>query len=142
MVAIDERTSGLVGFTVICDDETGAITRIPALQISHLVVAKPFRRRGIGRALLSACVHLAEQRGVEHLVANAAATSRDANRYLARLGFAPFVVRRVAPLGVLRRSLGLHDAPERLALIRRVRGARSPMQSAWAPPQVRHIRGA
>jgi hypothetical protein len=32
-------------------------------------------------------------------------TSRDANRFFARLGFAPLVIRRVAPLSVVRRRL-------------------------------------
>ena len=35
------------------------------------------------------------------------ADDRDANRYLARLGFAPLVVRRIASVSALRRSLGI-----------------------------------
>ena len=142
LVAIDELTGALVGFVLVFDDEIGAIVRFPALQISHLVVDKAFRRRGIGRALLSACVHLAEQRGVEHVVASAVTTSRDANRYLARLGFAPLVVRRIAPTSVLRRSLGLHDGSDRLALIRRVRAGSRPFRSSRSAVELRNVRGA
>jgi hypothetical protein len=66
-------------------------------------------------------VHLADQRRIENIVATAVTGSREANRYLARLGFAPLVVRRIAPTNVLRRSLGLSDSSERVALLRRAR---------------------
>jgi hypothetical protein len=36
--------------------------------------------------------------------------SRDANRFFARLGFAPMVVRRVAPVAVVRRHLSQGEA--------------------------------
>jgi hypothetical protein len=36
-------------------------------------------------------------------------TGRDANRFFARLGFAPLVIRRIAPVGTLRRMLGAAD---------------------------------
>ncbi len=70
-------------------------------------------------------MHLADERRIEHLVATAVTGSREANRYLARLGFAPLVVRRIAPTSVLRRSLGMTDAGDRLALLRRARIVRS-----------------
>jgi len=66
-------------------------------------------------------VHLADQRGIEHIVASVVAGSRDANRYLARLGFAPLVVRRLATTTTLRRSLGIVDGSNRVALLRRAR---------------------
>jgi ribosomal protein S18 acetylase RimI-like enzyme len=139
-VATDEATDAVAGFILVYDDEVGAIMRTPALHISHLVVDKPLRRRGIGRALISACVHLAEQRGVEHIIASAVTSSRDANRYLARLGFAPLVVRRIAPTAVLRRSLGLHDGQDRLALIRRVRTGQRAARAAGSPWETRGVR--
>jgi ribosomal protein S18 acetylase RimI-like enzyme len=129
LVAIDEPpgrvgvSGDVVGFVVAIDDEVGVMIRTPALHVSHLVVARKFRRRGVGRALLTAIVHIAEHRGVEQILASAVTTSRDANRYLARLGFAPYVVRRVASTAVLRRSLGIAEGSERVALIRRVRAA-------------------
>ena len=59
------------------------------------------------------------------VLATAASGSREANRYLARLGFAPLVVHRVASTATLRRSLGISDVSERIALLRRARLARS-----------------
>jgi GNAT superfamily N-acetyltransferase len=85
------------------------------------MVAPKHRRRGVGRMLLTAAVHLAEERGMDHVLATAASGSREGNRYLARLGFAPLVMHRVAPTSVLRRSLGMTDAPERMAVLRRAR---------------------
>jgi GNAT superfamily N-acetyltransferase len=125
LVAVDGLAE-IVGMVVVAECDVAAITSIPALHISHLLVAPGHRRRGVGRALLAAAVHLADQRGVEHVIATAVTGSRDANRYLARLGFAPLVVRRIATTSTLRRSLGIADGADRLALLRRARqGGRS-----------------
>ena len=121
LVAIDDGGGDVVGMIVITDDSVGEVTQIPVLNVTHLVVSPQHRRRGVGRALLAATVHLADQRQVENIVATAVTGSREANRYLARLGFAPLVVRRIAPTSVLRRSLGLSDSSERVALLRRAR---------------------
>jgi GNAT superfamily N-acetyltransferase len=91
------------------------------LHVTHLVVHPQHRRRGIGRALLAGAVRLAEEQGVEHLLATAAAGSREGNRYLARIGFAPLVVHRIAPTSTLRRALGMTDAAGRMAMLRRAR---------------------
>lgn len=120
LVAVDELRL-IVGMVVVGEGDVGAITAVPALHISHLLVAPKHRRRGVGRALLAATVHLADQRGIEHVVATVISGSRDANRYLARLGFAPLVVRRLATTSTLRRSLGLADGSNRVALLRRAR---------------------
>jgi predicted N-acetyltransferase YhbS len=125
LVAVDDMGE-IVGLVVVSEGDVAAITDVPALYIGHLLVVPGHRRRGVGRALLAASVHLADQRGIEHVVATAVSGSRDANRYLARLGFAPLVVRRIATTATLRRSLGIADGSDRLALLRRARrGGRS-----------------
>ena len=125
LVAIDEQTSLAVGLLVAKLDEIGAIDVTPALHVTHLIVAPKQRRRGIGRALLAGAVHIADEQGLERMLATASSGSREANRYLARLGFAPMVVQRVASTAVLRRSLGLSETAERMAVLRRARMTRT-----------------
>jgi GNAT superfamily N-acetyltransferase len=125
LVAVEEGTGDLVGLLVAKGDEIGAIDLTPALHVTHLLVAPNHRRRGVGRALLAAAVHLADERGVDRILASAASGSREANRYLARLGFAPLVVHRVASTSTVRRSLGIGDASERMAVLRRARLVRA-----------------
>ncbi|WP_375504329.1 GNAT family N-acetyltransferase [uncultured Jatrophihabitans sp.] len=115
----------VVGMLAARSDEVGAIDLTPVLHVTHLMVAPRHRRRGTGRALLAAAVHLADDQGVDHLLATAAAGSREGNRYLARLGFAPLVVHRLASTNTLRRSLGMTDPVGRTAVLRRARMARA-----------------
>lgn len=124
LVAVDDA-AGVVGLLVARRDEIGAIDLTPVLHVSHLLVTPKFRRRGVGRSLLAAAVHLADEQGLDHVLATAASGSREGNRYLARLGFAPLVMHRVAPTSVLRRSLGMSDMPERIAVLRRARMVRN-----------------
>jgi GNAT superfamily N-acetyltransferase len=119
LVAVEESTDRIVGLAVARPDEVGIVEPAAALSVTHLFVAPAARRRGVGRALLAAALHLAEDGGFDRIVATAAASSREANRYLARLGFAPLVTHRVVPTPVLRRALGLGAAPERVAVLRR-----------------------
>jgi GNAT superfamily N-acetyltransferase len=82
-----------------------ALLDIPAVHLSHAVVPDRHRRRGVGKALVAAATAFAEERGVEQIVVSVHPGSRDANRFFARLGFAPLAVRRVAPVAVVRRHL-------------------------------------
>jgi ribosomal protein S18 acetylase RimI-like enzyme len=124
LVAIDEATEKLVGYAVMLEERVGVLAPTSTLYLSHLLVAPSFRKRGAGRALLTGAVRHAEDREIDHVVVGVQAGARDANRYLARLGFAPLVVRRIASVTTLRRSLGIVDSIDRVALRRRrtVRG--------------------
>jgi N-acetylglutamate synthase-like GNAT family acetyltransferase len=124
LAAIDEVGGEVLGLVVVLEDEVAPIDPTPVLHVSHLVVTPNSRRRGIGRTLLAAVVLLADERDIDHVLATAVSSSRDANRYLARLGFAPLVIRRIASTTVLRRSLGIAEVPDRLALRRRLRAGR------------------
>jgi GNAT superfamily N-acetyltransferase len=76
-----------------------------AVYITHLHVLEEFRRHGVGRALLEAAVTWAEDNDSDHVFAAAAASSRDANRFMARLGLAQLAVVRGATVGALRSKL-------------------------------------
>lgn len=103
--------AGPVGMLLL-NRATLGIAATPAIQMSNVVVETNSRRRGVGRALVSAAAAYAEHVGIEQLVVNVDPGRRDLNRYYARLGFMPISVRRVAPASMLRRRLA---APVRFA---------------------------
>jgi len=98
----DDEPLGMALFTV---DSTNALVDLPAVHMSNALVADRHKRRGAGKALVAAAASFAEQRGLDQLVVSVAPGSRDANRFFARLGFAPLAVRRVAPVAQVRRHL-------------------------------------
>lgn len=120
LCAVDERADEVVGVLVASEDETDAVAPTSALTISYLVVRPSHRRRGAGRALLAAAVREAEDRGMDQVVAAVGNNDRDANRYLARLGFTALVVRRVSSTAALRRTLGMTELDDRAQLRRRL----------------------
>jgi GNAT superfamily N-acetyltransferase len=124
LVAADEGGT-VVGMLAAKPDSVGAVDFTPVLHVTHMMVDPAHRRRGVGRALLAAAVQLADEQGVEHVLTAAAAGSREGNRYLARIGFAPLVVHRIASTSTLRRSLGMTDVAGRMAVLRRARLVRA-----------------
>jgi ribosomal protein S18 acetylase RimI-like enzyme len=94
-----------LGMALLTVAPANALVDIPAVHMSHAVVGDRHKRRGAGRALVGAAASYAEQRGIEQLVVSVHPGSRDANRFFARLGFAPLAVRRTAPVAAVRRRL-------------------------------------
>ena len=94
-----------VGMALLTVAPANALVDIPAVHMSHAVVSDRHKRRGAGRALVCAAAAYAEQHAVEQLVVSVHPGSRDANRFFARLGFAPLAVRRTAPVAAVRRRL-------------------------------------
>jgi GNAT superfamily N-acetyltransferase len=99
----------VLGMGVVAADRTGHLLDIAAARLTHLVVDRRYRRRGAGRALIAAAAAFAEQNGIEHVMVGVSPASREGNRFLARLGFMPVLVRRVATVQVLRRHLVVPD---------------------------------
>lgn len=93
------------------------VTTLSPLNLERVVqtvsphVLPQFRRRGVGRALMEAAVAFAEEHGVAHVAAGAAAGSRDANRFLARVALGPYAVYRVAPTMVVKSKLTAQRPP-------------------------------
>jgi GNAT superfamily N-acetyltransferase len=106
-IVVAENEAGVVGMAILSDTFIGQLMEMPAVQLTHLVVADGHRRRGVGRALLSGAVTWAEEVGADEIVASVLPSLREANRFYARLGFAPLVMRRVVPVATLRRNLAL-----------------------------------
>jgi ribosomal protein S18 acetylase RimI-like enzyme len=118
-----EEPLGMALFTIA---SANALLDLPAVHMSHAVVADRHKRRGAGKALVAAAAAYAEGHGLEQIVVSVHPGSRDANRFFARLGFAPLAVRRVAPVGVVRRRLAQGETRPADHVVRRRprRGAR------------------
>ena len=78
-----------------------------AIYVMHLQVIEAFRRHGVGRGLIEASVCWAEEKDTEHVIVAAAVASRDANRFMARLGLQQIAVIRGATVPALRAKLPL-----------------------------------
>jgi GNAT superfamily N-acetyltransferase len=71
-------------------------------------VAAPFRRRGVGHVLMDAAVTFAEEVGATFVMTAVLNESRPANRFMARLAFAPQAVLRVGATPTVRARLHAH----------------------------------
>ena len=119
LLAVDSAGE-VLGVAVVGVDPLSGLLDPPSVYLSHLMVAPEHRKRGAGRALVAAAAAYAEEVGVDSVVVGVTPTGRDANRFFARLGFAPLVMRRIAPVGALRRTLGAAADPAADHVVRRV----------------------
>jgi ribosomal protein S18 acetylase RimI-like enzyme len=85
------------------------------VHIMHLVVSRAARNHGVGHALVCSAADFAAERHIDHVAASVYPSLRDANRFFARLGFAPVAVRRIAPVAVLRRRFDNERTPSLFA---------------------------
>lgn len=126
-------TSGasVVGMAVLTAAPFAALVDTTAVHVHYLHTRAGCRRRGVGHALLAAAAAFAEEIGAEHVVTSVHPQLREAQRFYARLGFAPMVLRRVAPVTTLRRKLAVESPAAGLdGLLARRRTLRSRTSSA------------
>jgi GNAT superfamily N-acetyltransferase len=109
VLAVDEDSAEPLGMAILGVDPASALFGLRAVAVTHLLVAPEHRHRGAGRALVTAAVGYADELGADHVIVGVSTPGREANRFFARLGFAPLVVRRIAAVAALRRTLGLTD---------------------------------
>ncbi len=109
LLAVDDAGGQLMGAAVVSQDPVCGLLDPPSVYVGALLVSTSCRKRGAGRALVAAAAGYADELGVDSVVVGVAPTGRDANRFFARLGFAPLVMRRIAPVAALRRTLGPAD---------------------------------
>ena len=81
------------------------LNREPAVLAVSPHVFSQFRRKGVGSALMESACRFAEQHGIAHIQTAAAAEARDANRFMARLSFAPQAMLRAATTSSVRARL-------------------------------------
>ena len=82
-----------------------------SVQVMSPTVFPEYRRHGVGRALMDAAVTFAEETGASHVATAAPSGSRDANRFMARLGLGPTATLRIAPTTVVRAKLTAQRLP-------------------------------
>lgn len=104
-----------------------------AVRVSYLWVFAPYRRQGVGHALIEAAVAWAGELAADHLVVDVEPGDRDTNRFLARLGLSPLITQRSAPLPALRRRLASDraSAEDLSAPLSRVRHPRLVIRNPW-----------
>jgi GNAT superfamily N-acetyltransferase len=95
----------VAGMTVLTASSYAPLFDQRAVHAHYLHVRDGYRRQGVGKALLAAAVTFAEEEGAEHVLTSVLPQMRDTQRFYARLGFGPVVVRRSVPVSVLRRRL-------------------------------------
>lgn len=92
-----------------------------------LLVDRDCRHRGVGRALVGALTEFCDQAGAATLAMSVPPGSRDAQRFFARLGFAPLATTRLASVPLLQRSFnGGATAERRHSVLTRTRRVRLP----------------
>ena len=99
------------------------------VHVHYLHVRDGYRRRGVGHALLATAVATADEVGAEHILTSVMPALRDTQRFYARLGFGPVVVRRSVPVSMLRRRL---SGEPRLSLTDNVVARRRTLRRARA----------
>jgi len=81
-----------------------------AVHVGNLHVLTDHRRRGVGTSLMSAAADWADEKDSPHIVAAVAASARDSNRFLARLGMGQAAVVRASTVAGLRARLSTAPA--------------------------------
>lgn len=100
-----------VGYMVLTRSLLSFMTDSPCVSIEQIFVAPEARRGGAARALLSVAATYSDRLGADQIVSLVPSQDRDANRFFARLGFGPDVVRRVTTVTALRRKLATGEEP-------------------------------
>jgi GNAT superfamily N-acetyltransferase len=101
-VVVVEYDGQLAGAVFLRITTLSPLNLEPCVQAIHPRVFDHFRRHGVGHTLMEAATAFAEENGILHVVTAVPHSSRDANRFMARLGLAPVVMYRIAPTTLLR----------------------------------------
>jgi predicted N-acetyltransferase YhbS len=120
-VVVAEVDGDVVGLAVMSALPVTPISDVESVQISFMHVRDDRRRRGVGRAIVGAAADFAAQIGAEYVTVGVFPGARESNRFFARLGFSPLVVRRAIATAALQRRLsGDIERAERRRRLRRL----------------------
>lgn len=79
----------------------------PCLQVFSPHVTQSMRRKGVGRSLIEAAVTFAEELNCGQVATAVDTGSRDANRFMARLGLGPRATLRMAPTATVQSKVNM-----------------------------------
>lgn len=99
---VDGEVRGLVLARIVGG---GLFSDVVAFNLEAIYVRSSARRRGLGHAMLTAAVALAEEAGATEVLASPLPGARGMHRFLARVGFAPAASHRVVTTSALQRRL-------------------------------------
>jgi ribosomal protein S18 acetylase RimI-like enzyme len=112
-IVVAEYDSQLAGAVMLRIAPLTPLHIDPIVQVISPYVFPEYRRRGVGRALMESAAGFAEERGIAHVGTASLSTSRESNRFMARLGLAPHATLRVASTLLLRSRLSGQRATPR-----------------------------
>jgi GNAT superfamily N-acetyltransferase len=120
-VIVAEVDGDVAGLAVLSRLPVTPISDVESVQISFMHVRDDRRRRGVGRAIVSAATEFAADVGVDYVTVGVFPGARESNRFFARLGFSPLVMRRAIATTALQKKLSADlDRAERRRRMRRL----------------------
>jgi predicted N-acetyltransferase YhbS len=107
-LVVAEYDGELAGAVFLRLTTVTAVNLEPVVEAVSPHVFAQFRRHGIGSSLMECALTFADELGAAHVMTAASSGSRDANRFMARLGLGPLAVTRVASAPTMRAKLTAH----------------------------------
>jgi GNAT superfamily N-acetyltransferase len=104
-VIVADVEGEVVGLAVLSRLPVTPISEVESVQISFMHVRDDRRRRGVGRAIVSAAAKFAGEVGADYVTVGVFPGARESNRFFARLGFSPLVMRRAIATSALQKRL-------------------------------------
>jgi GNAT superfamily N-acetyltransferase len=109
-IVVAETDGDVVGCAFLRKGLVSPVAGDRVVHVSHVQVDPDYEGKGIARSLVEAGLTWAEQLGVGTIVVATAASNRESNRFLARLGLAPMASLRGSSVAALRARLS-HVGP-------------------------------
>src|SRR3954470_25008185 len=108
-IVVAEADGEIVGCGLLRVGIVSPVAGDRVVNVSHLQVDSDYEGKGIARSLVEAALTWAEQLGVGTIVVATAASNRESNRFLARLGLAPMAALRGSSVAALRARVSQGD---------------------------------
>lgn len=106
-ILVAELDGTVAGMAVLTHQPYAVLFDTRSVHLHFMHVRPEFRRRGVGHVLVGAAASFAEEVGADQMMTSTLPQTRDENRFFARLGFAPVVIRRAATVATVRRRLAV-----------------------------------